>query len=183
MLRVSRGAPGPVSRRLNLARNGLRKIGLQEIVAARRRPGQIVLVDNEGVLQAAHNLFVHAVETPELDRAALAAFLRLAPLPEAVVYVRQPAAELVARTLQRGHKRVQAGSAEAAERFVRNAVDVFDAIAADASVRARLLFVDPGGRVSFAPAGGWVDELVELHVLVEAGASVAAAERRRRGCH
>jgi len=174
VLHLSRLAPGGPSARLNLARNALRKIGLYEIVAKRRRPGQTVLVDNEGVLQAAHNLFVHVADASEVDVEALATFLRLAPLPGAVVYRRQTEAELVSRTLKRGHRRVPAGLEQAATRFVGRAVRVFEAIAADPGVRARLVVVEPDGSV-LAPGTHAGAEIKGLRAIVEAGAALVSA--------
>lgn len=180
VLRLSRVAPGGVTARLNLARNALRKIGLYEIVALRRQPGHTVLVDNEGVLQAAHNLFVHVAEAAPVDTAALTTFLRLAPLPEAVVYRRQTEAELVARTLRRGHRRVPFGSAEAAMRFVGRALSVFETIVADPRVQSRLVVVEPDGKTvlgASAPPGSEIDA---LRGIVEAGVTIAAARYARR---
>ena len=180
VLHLSRVAPGGLTARLNLARNALRKLGLYEIVASRRRPGQTVLVDNEGVLQAAHNLFVHVDEAAEVDDEALATFLRLAPLPDAVVYRRQSEAELVLRTLRRGHRRVPAGSEEAARRFVGRAVRVFETIAADPRVRSRLVVVEPDGGTALGPGIPPAAELEGLRGIVKEGVAVASARYSAR---
>ena len=171
-LAASRRAPGGWTRRLNLARNALRKIGLHEIV--RRRGGnRLVLVDNEGVLQAAHNLFVHvAAESSDAD---LTAFMRLAPLPDAVVYVEEVEEVLVARTLARGHRRVPAGSAEGAARFVSRAVRVFETITTAPAVRARLVVVGPDRSVRLAPEAKGDPRLLTLTGLVREAVALARA--------
>jgi hypothetical protein len=173
VLRLSRTAPGALTARLNLARNALRKIGLREIVTSRPRPGRTVLVDNEGVLQAAHNLFVHVAEAADVDDAALLAFLRLAPLPDVVVYRRQPEAELVARTLRRGHKRVPGGSPAAARRFVARAVRVFETVAADPGVASRLVVLEAEGGARLGAETRTTAELESLRAIVETGADLA----------
>jgi hypothetical protein len=145
-LRISRQAPGGFTRRLNLARNALRKIGIFELV--HRCPDRVVLVDNEGILQAAHNLFVHVGAEPNLE--AVREFVRLAPLPDAVVYVRESDAVLIQRTLARGHRRVRPGSDQEAGLFVRRAVGVFEELSRIEAVARRMVRVDGGRLVSLA---------------------------------
>src|SRR5262245_5353970 len=53
-------APGSLLYKLSLARITLRKIGIHEIVQRRSSEQQVILLDNEGVLQASHTLFVHS---------------------------------------------------------------------------------------------------------------------------
>lgn len=167
--RASLRAPGGWTRKLNQARNALRKIGIFRIVERGRRDGQLVLVDNEGVLQAAHNLFVHA--TTEARDEDLAAFLSLAPLPDAIVCVEEEEPILVARTLARGHRRVPAGSAEAAARFVRRAVRVFDVVLRQPEIRRRLVLVAADRSVRLAEEAEHDPRLRALAELVEASAA------------
>jgi thymidylate kinase len=165
-LDVSRRSPGTSTRKLNVARNALRKMGLFEIVR-RRGAGRLVLVDNEGVLQAAHNLFVHV--SAAASAADLQAFLDLTPLPDAVVYVRESGDVLLERTLARGHRRVPVGSERDARRFVDRAVHVFETLVRHPGVRERLVFVDGGRSVTLAPEAEGEDRLRDLAQLLRAG--------------
>ncbi len=122
--------------RLNLLRNAW-KAGALAVLAGRfARPGEVLLMD-EGPLQAANYLFVHVDPAPE--PAALDAFLAAVPLPDAALYVREAADELVARTLARTHPRVPEGRREETARFVAHALEVFDRAAAEPRVSERLL--------------------------------------------
>ncbi len=177
-LEACRRAPAGITGRLNLARNALRKIGLFEIVR-RGGAGRLVVVDNEGVLQGAHNLFVH-VDGQTLEEEDVRAFLRLAPLPDAVVCVRQDLPVLVDRTLVRGHRRIPAGSREAATRFVARALAVFDIVTREPLVRARLLTVEPGGSVRIAPEAEGDRRLGRLATLLSEAVSIAQATFRAR---
>jgi thymidylate kinase len=177
-LDVSRRSPGSLTRKLNLARNALRKLGLYEIVR-RRRAGRLVLVDNEGVLQAAHNLFVHV--SAEASDADLQAFLDLTPLPEAVVYVRESRDVLLERTLARGHRRVPAASEQDARRFVDRAVHVFEALVLHPGVRERLVCVDGGRSVALAPEAEREARLRDLAQLLRAGVDLIPTGCARAG--
>jgi hypothetical protein len=92
---------------------------------------------DEGPLQTANYLFVHADAPP--DREALDAYLATLPLPDAALYVQAGEEELVARTLARTHARVPNGSREATRRFVAHALEVFERVAAEPRVRERLI--------------------------------------------
>jgi hypothetical protein len=92
---------------------------------------------DEGPLQTANYLFVHAEEPPAHER--LDAYLATLPLPDAALYVRADEEELVARTLARRHPRVPDGSRDATRRFVAHALEVFERIAAEPRVRERLI--------------------------------------------
>lgn len=141
--------PLPIARfeKLNLLRNVLKKIGIYEIIRWRSTDRQIVLVD-EGVLQAAHNLFVHG--GVEVKGAHIGTFARLIPLPEVVVYLRQPEARLIERTMKRGHKRIRDGSYGNVDRFVKQAVATFDELVRDPAVASRLVVVDGEQQVTVA---------------------------------
>jgi hypothetical protein len=132
-----RGAwPGSRRLRLHLLRNSWKTAAIRLLARRLARPGETLLMD-EGPLQIANYLLVHAAAPP--DAAALEAFLRLVPLPDAAAYVRAGEEELVARTVARTHPRVRDGSRAAAERFVVHALAVFDRIAAEPRVRERLV--------------------------------------------
>lgn len=172
-LEVSRTTPGGWTNRLNRARNALRKVGIYVLVQRRRRSMEHVLVDNEGVLQAAHNLFVHTGAEPELEQ--VDAFARIVPLPDAVVYRRIGAATLVERTLARGHRRVPQDAPEAAARFVRHASATFDRLTSHPRVRSRLVLAD-GEEVSVAE-GAEDPRLSMLADWVRAGLQFVQQER------
>jgi hypothetical protein len=135
-----RGAgPRGLGLRLFLLRNAWKGVALRLLAARLARPGEVVLMD-EGPLQTAHYLFVHAEAPPA--REALDAYLATLPLPDAALYVRGSLDELVMRTLARTHARLPVGSREATTRFVGHALEVFDRIAAEPRVRERLLTLD-----------------------------------------
>jgi hypothetical protein len=125
--------------RLRLLRNAWKGGALGLLAGRLARPGEVVLMD-EGPLQTANYLFVHADEPPA--REALDAYLATLPLPDAALYVRASEEELVARTLARTHARVPRDSREATERFVAHALDAFERVAAEPRVRARLVTVE-----------------------------------------
>jgi len=132
---VLRMSPASVPLRLNLLRNAWKAAALRLLAPRLATPGECLLMD-EGPLQAANYLLVNAHAAP--DAAALEAFLRVVPLPDAAAYVRAPEQELVSRTLQRTHPRIPDGSRDATERFVMHALRVFDRVAEEPSVKARL---------------------------------------------
>lgn len=136
-LRLIVELPVNVWEKLYLARNVLRKVGVYDIVR-RHAHTQAVLVD-EGTLQAAHNLFVHVAVAPSAE--AVSTFMRLAPLPDAAIYVAQPEALLIERTLQRGHPRLLARSPAQVTRFIRHALATFDQVIQDSALTGRLLRV------------------------------------------
>lgn len=136
-------------RRLNMARNVIKKTGVRALVRRRARPGELVVLD-EGTLQTAHYLFVQPCADP--DPARLDAFLAAVPLPDVAVYVREKESTLVRRTLARGHKRLGDRSSDGATRFVGRAVFTLDRVAATPRVRRRLLVIERSDRsISAAP--------------------------------
>ena len=132
-----RGAwPGSCRLRVSLLRNAWKAASLRLLAPRFASPGETLLMD-EGPLQTANYLLVHTRAAP--SPAALEAFLRVVPLPDAAAYVSASEHELVERTLARTHPRVPAGSREASARFVAHALTVFERIAAEPRVRERLL--------------------------------------------
>lgn len=129
----------PRMERLNLLRNVVKKLGISEIVRARSREQQIILLD-EGVLHIAHNLFVHVAASPKTD--VIPVFVKLIPLPDVVVYIRQPESTLIERIVKRGHSRIADRSYENVACFVRRAVATFDTLVQEPAVENKLLVVD-----------------------------------------
>jgi thymidylate kinase len=150
--------PLPRVERLNLLRNVLKKLGIDAIVRARRTGQQIILLD-EGALHIAHNLFVHVAAGPPMD--AIPAFVKSIPLPDFVVYLRQPESTLIERIVKRGHSRIANLSHENAAVFVRRAVATFDTLVQEPAVQNRLLVVDGARRVTTF-AGERDDPAVDL---------------------
>jgi hypothetical protein len=139
--------PGGRRLRLHLLRNAWKAAAIRLLAPRFGRPGELLLMD-EGPLQTANYLLVHQSVAP--NAATLDAFLRVVPLPDAAVYVRAGEAELVERTLARTHPRLPVGSRTASARFVAHALAVFERIAAEPRVQARL--VEPDALLAAAPA-------------------------------
>jgi len=131
----------PIGRleKFNLLRNVLKKIGIYEIIRFRNKDNQIILVD-EGVLQIAHNLLVHV--SVEVKMEALPTFAGLIPLPDVIIYLKQPESLLIDRIVKRGHKRIPDRSYSNVVRFVKRAVATFDNLMQQPAVVNRVLVVD-----------------------------------------
>ncbi|MFZ2407592.1 MAG: hypothetical protein WAW41_20840 [Methylobacter sp.] len=141
IIRICFLAPGSVPYRIKLARVALKKIGIYEIIRRRSSDQQVILLDNEGVLQASHTLFVHTGSAPYADN--LADFLNLAPLPDVIAYLRLPEPLLIERTLKRGHNRIPENSeTEAVANFISQAVFIFDEIQHDRKFADKLIVID-----------------------------------------
>lgn len=135
--------PGHIrpAEKLKIVRIAARNIGIDEIIRRNRAANQVILAD-EGMLHIASYLFVHVTQPPNF--ADLVTFLRLVALPELVVYIEQPEAVLVTRTIRKGHKRIPGGAPHLVEAFIRHSIDLFDRLAADPNVQARLLTIRGG---------------------------------------
>ncbi|MGH7491214.1 MAG: hypothetical protein ACREOO_02340 [bacterium] len=139
-IRASWQAPGSWFYKISIARIALRKIGIHEIVRRRSSEQQVILLDNEGVLQASHTLFIHSsMQSGSFD---VSSFVSLASLPDVVVYLRQPQAILLKRTLARGHNRIPGGSYAAAESFVGQAVEMFEELQRHPALASRLMVIN-----------------------------------------
>lgn len=147
--RILRPLPLSIFGKFYIWRNVLRKLGKFEIIHFYDdgNDEQIVLVD-EGVLQVAHNLFVHADRPPPAALYSVRTFARLAPPPDAVIYLRQPAALLVERILARGHKRIANPTPEKVARFVDQAVSAFDRLAEYPALQQKMLLIKDGVQVT-----------------------------------
>lgn len=125
--------------RFKILRITLRNVGIYEFVERYASEDEVVFTD-EGMLQIAHYLFVHVAFEPGIEQ--IETFARLVPLPPAVLYLRQPDAVLIERTLQRGHKRVPPGSVALTTRFVTRAARMFETLTQQPAVHSRLLLAD-----------------------------------------
>jgi hypothetical protein len=141
IIRICFFAPGSVLYRAKLVRVSLKKIGIYEIIRRRSSDQQMILLDNEGVLQASHTLYVHAGSALVTDN--LANFFNLAPLPDVIAYLRLPEPLLIDRTLRRGHNRIpEASKAEEVVNFIGQAVHIFEEMKHYPRFADRLIVVD-----------------------------------------
>lgn len=140
--------PIPRLEKLYLLRNVLKKIGIYEIIRFRSTGQQVILVD-EGVVQTVHNFFVHVSVQVEAEQ--LATFARLIPLPDVIVYLRQPEALLIDRTIKRGHKRIPDRSYSNVARFIKQAVAIFEQLVQNPAVQNKVLVVAGDQDVIIAP--------------------------------
>jgi hypothetical protein len=171
-MRVVWRVPAPRLQKLNLARNVMKKIGVYEIIRARKsRPG-VVIVD-EGTLHAAHNLFVHLSVPPNRDH--VATFADAVPLPDVAVHVAQRPSVLIERTLARGHSRIPARNRVDVECFVLRALVTFETLGQHPAVESRLVRVNPGARTVAAPSGSADPRLAAVANLVRQGLATNAA--------
>ncbi|MEZ4869903.1 MAG: AAA family ATPase [Caldilineaceae bacterium] len=131
--------PIPSADKRYMLRNVFKKVGVHAIIQRLHTGSQIVLVD-EGVLQIAHNLFVHV--TAQVDRQEVSTFVKLISLPDVVVYLRQPESLLIDRIMARGHHRLPDRSQANVARFVKQANAVFDQLTQHPTIARRLLTVD-----------------------------------------
>ena len=168
VLREGNSSPGSWFYKFNRVRNVLRKIGIFEFISRRASPQQIVLVDNEGILQGVHNLFVH--QNGQIDLCKISRYVELVHLPDVVLYLQQDEVVLAARTLARGHARVSGSSPDKALHFIKQAVAVFDEIISVPKVRERLLLVDSESTVQPETANIDFHRVIEL---VRSGSSVS----------
>jgi hypothetical protein len=164
--------------KINLFRNALKKIGIFEIIRFRDTDQQVVLVD-EGILQTAHNLFVHiSVEAKTED---LLTFAVLVPLPDVVVYIKQPERILVDRTMKRGHKRIPNRSYGKVVCFVKQAVSTFDKLVQHPTVENKL-FVIGGGENVIEATNDKDDPIVGLFLrIIERGCASKITDMSHEG--
>lgn len=119
VLRTQLGRPIRWSHRLLILRFYFQLIGLVEFFKRYAQPGQVIFLDEGFVHRAAH-LFVSEVET--LDPEQVAAYLRLLPPPDLVLWVRAPLDLCLSRIYARGAQvRLARLSACEARQFLSNA--------------------------------------------------------------
>ena len=96
----------------------IKRLGVHSAIRRKQIEERIIIID-EGTLHIVHNLFVHANSDPDLEQ--VIEFAKLVPLPDLVVFVQTPVEVCVERTLQRGHRRIEADSRADAENFIKKA--------------------------------------------------------------
>jgi thymidylate kinase len=121
---------------LNLFRNFAKKVGMYELL--RKKTSKRNVIWDEGTVHAAHNLFVHAYEKPDVS--AVCEFARLVPLPDLIIYVKSPRNALIARALARGHNRIN--QEKNIPRFIDNAIHVFEILVSQARIKDKLIIVE-----------------------------------------
>lgn len=131
-------APITLGERLKIARITWRNLGIHHLIQ-QAPPDRLILAD-EGCIQAAHYLFVNLAQQPDL--AALDYFLHQIPLPDLVLYYKQPEALLVERTLRRGHKRIARSTPAQVQCFIHHAYTTFEYIGRAASLRRQIIMLD-----------------------------------------
>jgi thymidylate kinase len=140
---------------VGLLRNVVKRMGVDRMLRRLRpvlRPCDVVVCD-EGLVHAAHNLFVHAGSAPRREEIAL--FGALVPTPDLLVWVTAAPAQSAAVILQRGHPRVTA-TPGAARAFAEHSRTTFEALAAAPRLRERIYRLDNSarGNGTGAPAVG-----------------------------
>jgi hypothetical protein len=144
----------------SLLRNFIKRIGAHLLLEAIRDKIDCDLVIwDEGVVHAAHNLFVHAGTEPR--REEIEAFGRMVPKPDLLVWVTAPTAQSIAVVSNRGHSRVPA-TPGAARAFVEHAQATFDILGSVPELRERIHRVDNSASSSIRERGGMIgDFLIE----------------------
>lgn len=145
LLRFAANAVGRLPRsvsmadRLHILRLAVRNAGAGAVLRHHAPADKTIVVD-EGIVHIAHSLFVHVDPAPDL--AQTAAFARLVPLPDLIVYLRRPRTLLIQRTQARGHKRISPRDPFAVVSFIQHAEQMFEYLANDAQLRGRLIVAD-----------------------------------------
>jgi len=115
-----------------------RKLGVHAALAREAGHGPAVLVD-EGTIHSAHYVLVHVNSAPRPQD--IAAFCRLVPMPDLVVYVTAPLEKVLARTFARRDPPLRGRSRAEMERFIRHAHTMFDQLMRDETLSRRTLKV------------------------------------------
>lgn len=177
VMRTCFSAPGSVAYRLKLARVVLRKIGIYEIISRRSAEQQLILLDNEGMLQASHTLFVHANADAYANN--LSDFLRRVPLPDVIVYLRQPSSLLIERTRKRGHNRIQTrANDQDVAAFIEQAVLIFEEIKRYPRFADRLLVINGEQNKLLTTAHSHNQKVVRVADLISTGLAKAPGNHR-----
>jgi thymidylate kinase len=163
--------------RFKLTRVVLRKVGIYEIIRRRSTEQQLVLLDNEGMLQASHTLFVHTHADEYAE--PLSEFLSQVPLPDAIVYLRQRSSVLIERTEKRGHNRIQSQASEQEViNFIVQAVHIFEEIEHYPRFADRLLVINGEQNKLLKTWHSKNPKLVQVADLITAGLGQASRYHR-----
>jgi hypothetical protein len=146
--KLSRLALGSIGRGMgslwtgaSLFRNFMKRIGshfLLEELRNEMRDYDVLLWD-EGIVHAAHNLFVHAGTEPK--REEIEEFGRIVPKPDLLIWVTAPTAQSANVLLWRGHSRVQA-TRSAVHTFAEHAQITFEALSCVRGLQERMYRID-----------------------------------------
>ena len=124
--RLTRLAPGSIAEGMgsvrigvSLLRNFVKRVGSHVLLERirRERCGCDIILCDEGIVHAAHNLFVHTAVGPDME--AVVQFGRLVPKPDLLIWVTAPTAQSWSVIRQRGHARV-ADTPDAAQAFAEH---------------------------------------------------------------
>jgi thymidylate kinase len=143
-----------------LLRNLVKRVGTDRLLR-KMRPALSdcdVVVCDEGLVHAAHNLFVHAGSLPRKDEIVL--FGSLVPRPDLLVWVIVPTARSAEVIRQRGHPRVT--DPATAQAFAERAHETFEVLSAVPGLRERIYRLD--NRAGCGPTGPAVRPLAALLV-------------------
>jgi thymidylate kinase len=135
-----------------LVRNFLKRIGFHLLLEKVREELQDcdILLCDEGVVHAAHNLFVHTRAEPNKNE--IVRFGKLVPKPDRLVWVTAPPTQSAEVIQRRGHSRVW-GSRAAALAFAEHAQATFEVLSTVDGLREKIFRVDNsanGGRADAA---------------------------------
>jgi hypothetical protein len=139
---------------VGLVRNFLKRVGFHLLLEKVRDEFQDcdILLCDEGVVHAAHNLFVHTRAEPNRDE--IVRFGQLVPKPDQLVWVTAPTTQSAEVIQRRGHPRV-CGTGAAARAFVEHAQATFEVLSTVAGLRERIYRVD-----NSAGGGGRADAII-----------------------
>ncbi len=154
---ITRDAESPLDW-CSRTRSTLRLIASHRMLLTRRTSELVVLVD-EGLLNAAHNLFVYASRGPRLRE--VRSFASMVSVPDMIVHVRVPLDVALVRTMRRPDPPIRTRSPRHLEAFLRHGQQVFEMLAQTDPWRDRVLSVSS---VADAPAdtAAVVRQIVEL---------------------
>jgi hypothetical protein len=147
-LNLSRLALGSIARGMGslwtgfrLLRNFLKRIGSHLLLEKVREESDVcdLVLCDEGVVHAAHNLFVHTGVTP--NREEIVQFGRMVPKPDLLIWVTAPTTQSAEVILRRGHSRVHRTGA-AALAFAEHAHATFEALSTVEGVREKIYQFD-----------------------------------------
>jgi deoxyadenosine/deoxycytidine kinase len=124
-----------------LLRNFAKRIGIYALLQDLKKKQKnhincdFILWD-EGILQSAHNLFVHANTVPNIQE--IEYFKSLVPQPEIVVWIKASPEKSIQCTLTRGHKRVKK-NIDLVKKFIDHACLVFDNLLSGPTIHTHLV--------------------------------------------